>query len=416
MTATGRLDGGLPELLEELAPARIPDYFDDLLRAAERTPQRPAWRSPERWLPMGVLARPAPLGLPSWRPLVVLALLLLALVVGLAAFAGARRPTLPAPPYGLAGNGAVLYSTADGEIMSLDLATGRTSPVVTGNQHDEAPFFSRDGRRFMFARVLDGATAALMAADADGGAVEEVLPGGPLGGWVEWSPEGDRAVIADNVSQLDLVIVDMAARTTRTVTVPINVAHAEWRPGSDQLVLTTDTGNGAPRTVWIANSDGSGLAQLPTAGSVVAAPTLSPDGRHLAYFTWDDDGTGGQGLLHVLDIETGIDRELARDVRFARENPQYSPDGRFLLYERYDESEMYRLAVLPVVGGEEVALGDPHPQMTDGAAAAWSPDGTQVLVTYRDDDTTWLLASDGSSSRRIEAPVGEMFAWQRVAP
>ena len=30
--------------------------------------QRPSWASLERWLPMGVVARPAPFGLPSWRP------------------------------------------------------------------------------------------------------------------------------------------------------------------------------------------------------------------------------------------------------------------------------------------------------------------------------------------------------------
>ena len=43
MTAFERIEPRLPELLADLAPARVPDYFDDLLLATARTRQRPAW-------------------------------------------------------------------------------------------------------------------------------------------------------------------------------------------------------------------------------------------------------------------------------------------------------------------------------------------------------------------------------------
>ena len=140
MTARGRFDDRLPDLLAELAPARVPDYFHDLLRAVERTPQRPAWRSPERWLPMGVIARPAPLGLPSWRPLLILGLLLVALVAGTALVAGSFRGRL-APPFGLAANGPIAFATADGDILAVDPATGRTTDLVAGVAVDSAPWF-----------------------------------------------------------------------------------------------------------------------------------------------------------------------------------------------------------------------------------------------------------------------------------
>ena len=60
MTAFDRIEPRLPELMAELAPASVPDYFDDMLRQTGRTRQRPAWASLERWLPMDVIARPAP--------------------------------------------------------------------------------------------------------------------------------------------------------------------------------------------------------------------------------------------------------------------------------------------------------------------------------------------------------------------
>ena len=60
MTAFDRFERAIPELMTELAPSHVPDYFDDLLQQTARTRQRPAWSALERWLPMDVaLARPS---------------------------------------------------------------------------------------------------------------------------------------------------------------------------------------------------------------------------------------------------------------------------------------------------------------------------------------------------------------------
>jgi len=51
MSPTDRPTRSLPDLMAELAPPRVPDYFDDMLKATARTRQRPAWTSLERLLP-----------------------------------------------------------------------------------------------------------------------------------------------------------------------------------------------------------------------------------------------------------------------------------------------------------------------------------------------------------------------------
>ena len=84
MTAFDRIEPRLPELMAELAPASVPDYFDDMLRQTGRTRQRPAWASLERWLPMDVVARPTVLRAPALRPLLIL------LLIGLLVAGGAR--------------------------------------------------------------------------------------------------------------------------------------------------------------------------------------------------------------------------------------------------------------------------------------------------------------------------------------
>ncbi len=413
MTARGRFEDRLPDLLAELASPRTPDYFDDLLRAVERTPQRPAWRSPERWLPMGVIARSAPLGLPSWRPLIALLLLLLALAAGTVLVAGAFQHRL-APPFGLAANGPIAFATTDGDILEVDVATGHTTGLVTGDTIDSAPWFFPDGGHLYFVRTTD-AGDALLVANADGSGAHEVVPAGQLGDDVEVSPSGDRLAIAGNQERQTVNLVDVASGTTTTLQFAGTVDAATWRPGRDQLVLMGRP-DGQHAGYWLANQDGSSLVQLPTVGSVVNLPALSPDGKNLVYFTWDDDGAGGQGLVHVLDVDAGQDRELARNPDYRRQNVVLSPDGSRILLERYDATDNYQLAILPIDGGPEVVLGEPHPRATDGAALAWSPDGTMVLATYRDDGTTWLLAADGSTAEQVSWPTTEMTTWQRLAP
>ena len=55
-----RFQQELPDILTAIAAPRMPDYVDDLLARAAATRQRPRWTFPERWLPMGAIARRQP--------------------------------------------------------------------------------------------------------------------------------------------------------------------------------------------------------------------------------------------------------------------------------------------------------------------------------------------------------------------
>ena len=97
MTAFDRLEPRIPELMDELAPAQVPDYFDDMLRQTARTRQRPAWSSLERWLPMGVIARTDTIRQVPWRPIAIAAVLVVAATAALVLIAGSQRRLPPAP-------------------------------------------------------------------------------------------------------------------------------------------------------------------------------------------------------------------------------------------------------------------------------------------------------------------------------
>jgi hypothetical protein len=176
MTAFDRIERRMPELMDELASAGIPDYFDDMLRQTTQARQRPAWGALERWLPMGVIARPLPLRPMPWRPIAILALIGLLAAATLFVYVGSR-PRIPAP-FGPAANGALIIGNADGDIVSVDPATGKATALISGPTGDGGPYFSNDGRRFVFDRgefrPATSAVSALFIANADGSGVREL--------------------------------------------------------------------------------------------------------------------------------------------------------------------------------------------------------------------------------------------------
>ena len=52
MNAADRFDRDFGAALADLADARYPDYFDDVLEGTVLRRQRPAWTFLNRWLPM----------------------------------------------------------------------------------------------------------------------------------------------------------------------------------------------------------------------------------------------------------------------------------------------------------------------------------------------------------------------------
>src|SRR6185312_13093665 len=148
----------------DLAAARVPDYFDDMLRQTARTRQRPAWSALERWLPMGVIARPLPVRPVPWRLLAVAAVILL-LAVSALAYVASRPHQLPAP-FGLAANGQLYYADPAGDIFSVDPTSLQAKAIITGGDGFITPLPSRDGRSLIFERAT-GDQFTVMAADQD---------------------------------------------------------------------------------------------------------------------------------------------------------------------------------------------------------------------------------------------------------
>ena len=413
MTAFDRIERRLPELLDELGAAGVPDYFDDMLRTTTRARQRPAWSSLERWIPMGVIARPLPIRPIPWR-LIAVAALLVVLAAATLVYVGTRR-VVPPPPFGLAGNGAILIGTADGDIVTVDPTSGRPAPIVSGSTFDDGPLYSRDGQQFIFNRgtsATDTATA-LWIADADGSNARDLFPAGTDVGWLEWSPTGDHVLITpivDGKGTIELVNVADGKRTT--VPTDLDVADASWRPNHEQFVVTAKAGDN--RTFWLINADGSGKRPIPASPYAINEPALSPDGTKLAYATWEPNGV--EGRIRIVDIDAGGDRTLTPDVNdgYVWQNPWFSPDGTHVLLDRFVKGQTRsQIAILATDGsGAATAMGPATENPP--ADAIYSPDGTAIIATYSNAGVTWTFDADGSNGHQAPFVAIRGQTWQRT--
>jgi Tol biopolymer transport system component len=420
MTAFDRFEPQLPELMEELASARVPDYFDDLLRRTAGTRQRPAWSSLERWLPMDVIVRPAFVPRLPWRSLAILALLIVAIIAALLFAAGSVR-RLP-PPFGPAANGAILYSTPGGDIVSVDPVTGVSKAVVAGPEKDVAPWLSRDGTKFLFVR--DGAaTDALFVANLDGSAVRQLAVGSFLPSDIDrspfdWSPSGAQvAAVADVLpgSLRKVAILATDGSESRTLDLGLSVTDVFWRPNGQELVFKGV--KDATYGLYLVNADGSGLRPITPANDLEFGwrePVLSPDGSQIAFARW---GSASGNGLHVVGVDTGIDRvvEFEGSADTDQYYPQFSPDGTQLAFQRYVSDGYQLFTVAAAGGGQAVPIGPLQPQDAAEPILCFSPDGSLVLATFPTDGTTWLLDPKGGPGRQVGWS-GTFWSWQRLAP
>jgi Tol biopolymer transport system component len=418
MTAPDRIGQQLPELLTELAAPRVPDYVDDMLTRTRATSQLPAWASLERWLPMGAVARPAPLGLPSWRPILILVALVLTLTAATAFIAGSQ-PRVPAP-FGPAANGDLLASTVDGQIVVVDPATGQATPRRGDGAGGLFPWFAADGTRYLFLRQENGGHT-LYVANADGTGVRELLaaPRGEVD-WVEWSPDGERVIATTLIRGTQQVyLIDPDTEAVTPLEFDMDIGWPYFRPNGTEIVFRGATALPVPTWAYYISSvdhpDPRPIIE-PT-GNEVFGGSLSPDGTTWAYSRWDES-TGINGVIHLVDVETKRQRpvEASGGTGVADLHPMWSPDGSTLLVQRFT-GDRHQNVLIPVDGtGEPVVLtGGPRLRTNDLPERLFSPDGSSVVMRFPANNSVWVYDTVTGEGTELTGLRLDGLSWQRVA-
>jgi Tol biopolymer transport system component len=133
-------------------------------------------------------------------------------------------------------------------------------------------------------------------------------------------------------------------------------------------------------------------------------PSLSPDGRQVA-FSWGGEDGENRDIYVALPGEQYPLRLTADPAEDA--SPSWSPDGKRIAFIRRRAGVRADVMIVPAIGGperklREIRLG----AWISGRVLAWSPDGKWLCFTHALDPggghyTLFLLSPDSNAVRRL---------------
>jgi len=306
---------------------------------------------------------------------------------------------------------------------------------------EAAESWSPDGTRLAFTldRGLGSDTREVRVMHADGSGERMVAPAPHLRGFPEWSP-GGRSLAwvadADDDGLDELYVAAVKGGRPRRLVERTYIQDIEWEPGGARAAPPS-AGSGPPATRLIRTysrdlakgrarlSDVRLLRRFASDSERPTVADLSSDGALLALI-W-------RGEIGVLDLRTNRIRPVATS-RPAGWYPQalFAPDGRSLLYRRWDELLLLDLRTgrttkvartsswgqFAWLADGRVAFGDrgrlklvrpgDRPRRMSGVSkvGTWSisPRGRRLLYNHRCE--TFLLDRISGKTRRLS---GHMF-------
>ncbi|MFC4312714.1 amidohydrolase family protein [Steroidobacter flavus] len=348
-------------------------------------------------------------------------------------------------------------STATWQIGTVDVASGVVKQLTEELNSAVRPIVSPDGRHLIYATEWEGRThlkllelasrkSRWLVSDIDRSA-RETAPRRDLLPSAAFTPDGDALIYSNHGRLWRVALADGAIRPvpfTADVDVQLApLAHFEYSIDErhvdarriEQPQLSPDgkmLAFSALGRIWMQDMRSrSRPRQVSDEGDTAFFPTWSPDGRWLAYVTWNDLQGGGISRVDVQGRRPPERLPVANDFY---EKLAYSPDGRRFVAARslfnerfsfYNENlgigrgNSRELVWLPAEGGAATVITHINPVTYWGASSHYgrphfSQDTTRLYFTDPVDGLV-RVAWDGSQREAVLRIEGPGFAKQEIA-
>ena len=213
---------------------------------------------------------------------------------------------------------------------------------------------------------------------------------------VTWTPDG-RIVYASRTGEnWDIWMTNVDGSGIKQLTAD---AFIDQQPSvtADGRYVVFQSNRSGRRNIWRVDADGSNPKQLTEGNYFDAYPVSSNDGRSVIFVST----RSGTWALWKIGIEGGAPVQLTNS---AAEYPTISPDGKLIAYFHLDEkaNNQPRLSIIAFEGGTPVNTIDLS-RTVQPIAFAWMPDGRSIayLDTRSGILNIWSQPIDGSAPKQI---------------
>ena len=260
-----------------------------------------------------------------------------------------------APAYTLAAlttQRIVFTSTRKGgyDVFKMDPQGSNLVPLATSANFEFAPAWSRDNKRIALVRQRFNGTYTyddiyVMNGDGTNGHWARSTPSNYHLMFPSWSPDGTRLVLNVRISDVPYI------GWINLVTGQLGVYSTGF--GGLQGQSPTYSPNGqvvyvgaTSKTIDRMNADGSNHTTLVTATTPLRDPSLSPDGKKLAFAKY----INGNFDIFVKNFVDGTVKRLTSSTAYDGQ-PTWSPDGSRIAFTSY-RSGQYQVWTMNASGGD----------------------------------------------------------------
>ena len=267
---------------------------------------------------------------------------------------------------------SLVYSMA-GSLWRQELGSTQAEQLTSESGYDYQPDCSSDGRWIVFARY-DHDAVELWSFDTANGQTRQMTSGGAVNVEPRFSPDGKR---------LAFVSTSYKGR--------FHIFIAQFEDGSlkDVRQLTAENVSSLPRYYY---------SQV----DHEISPVWSRDGAEILFISnrGHIHGTGG---FWRMKAEPGAE---AREIHYEETNwkarPDFSPDGKRMVYASYLGQAWHQLWLMPSAGGDAFPISY---GVFDNTNPRWSPDGTKIaFISNRGGNTSlWVETIPGGAQAEVVA-------------
>ncbi len=213
---------------------------------------------------------------------------------------------------------------------------------------------------------------------------------------VAWTPDGKVVFASRTGENWDIWISNADGSNAKPLSTDAFIDHEPSVCADGRYVVFQSNRSGG-RNIWRVDLDGNNLKQLTEGNYVDSNPVCSGDGRSVIFVSQ----RSGIATIWKVGIDGGAPVQLTNRPS---QLPSISPDGKLIAYFYVDEqaNNQPKLSIIPGEGGDPVKTID-LPRSVQPLALAWLPDGRSVA--YVDNSSgifnVWSTPLDGGPLKQL---------------